>query len=366
MTSPRTFALIAALATTTTTVTVLMGANIAQALVDGEVVSSETAGDGMSSVMGTEADVASRQGFHPADCSKHEVLPAELLALADWPLDYTETCGRKDVAQEGMAPVEEAVVKPIAVLAEVAEATIRSPREILDSYGDTPAALAARKDSPAPVADAKILSITEVLKTAAPVAISPPVYATIAPSMTPAAADVASAPSGLEALIETREAAQIAAIDAAAEHPLPPSVLRRMPVLLADAPPVTDSTLDSLRGGFETPSGLRVSFGIERLVYINGELNSVTNVTLANLGDIHGKGMPDGTTLAVIQNGPNNAFVANGLNDAALATVIQNSLDNQKIQAVTTISASVNSVQMLRGVQMNHSIRDTMIQSLVR
>src|SRR3546814_14012033 len=38
--------------------------------------------------------------------------------------------------------------------------------------------------------------------------------------------------------------------------------------------PVDPALLDDLRGGFQLPSGLLVSFGIERVAWVNGELVS--------------------------------------------------------------------------------------------
>jgi hypothetical protein len=121
----------------------------------------------------------------------------------------------------------------------------------------------------------------------------------------------------------------------------------------------TEGELDELRGGFELPGGLVMSFGIERLVYINGNLVSTTRVNLAELGELVGAGAPlaAGTTVALIQNGPNNT-AAEVLTSGALATVIQNSLNDQRIQAVTTINARVNSLELLRVQRFTETLRD--------
>ncbi len=72
--------------------------------------------------------------------------------------------------------------------------------------------------------------------------------------------------------------------------------------------------------------------------------------------------LPAGTTVAVIQNGPNNS-VTTALNSASLATVIQNSLDNQKVQVVTTVDAKVNSAEVLHGIRMQQSLQDALNRS---
>ena len=38
-----------------------------------------------------------------------------------------------------------------------------------------------------------------------------------------------------------------------------------------------------MRGGFQLPSGATLSFGIERVVYVNGELAASTAVRVADL-----------------------------------------------------------------------------------
>lgn len=138
------------------------------------------------------------------------------------------------------------------------------------------------------------------------------------------------------------------------------------PTWFAEAAVLDDTVLDTVRGGFETSAGMRVAFGIERAVFVNGVLASVTTVNVADLGQLSGRGVAEGATVAVIQNGPNNTFVTHASNAGALATVIQNSLDNQTIRAVTTINATVNSMEMLRTARMGQSLRDTMVHSLMR
>ncbi|QID16821.1 hypothetical protein G3580_03715 [Nitrogeniibacter mangrovi] len=73
--------------------------------------------------------------------------------------------------------------------------------------------------------------------------------------------------------------------------------------------------------------------------------------------------------VAVIQNGAGNQVgprVAAAVDSAAIATVIQNSLDNQQIQALTVVNASANSLQVLRAMNFGAAIRQGVIQSLRR
>ncbi|WP_296228228.1 hypothetical protein [Ralstonia sp. UBA689] len=118
---------------------------------------------------------------------------------------------------------------------------------------------------------------------------------------------------------------------------------------------VSEDKLDDMRGGFDVPSaaGLRISFGIDRAVYINGDL--VASVS-ANVPDVAHMTASQAQQLAgvvntvnIVQNGPNNVAPPDVVTGAAAAaTVIQNSLNNQTLQAVTTINAAVNSLPQFR------------------
>lgn len=127
--------------------------------------------------------------------------------------------------------------------------------------------------------------------------------------------------------------------------------------------------LDDIRGGFElADSNLRFSFGIERAVYINGELMTTTVLNLKEVQGAGGNGsLPAnaGAALNLVQNGAGNS-VATAIGPNLLGTIIQNSLDGQKIQNVTTINASVNSAQILRNMFMQWAIRDGIVGSLRR
>jgi hypothetical protein len=131
---------------------------------------------------------------------------------------------------------------------------------------------------------------------------------------------------------------------------------------------VSDHRLDATRGGFDLGNGLLASFGIERAVYINGNLVSSTSVNIPDIGRI----TPDQAgalaaatgTANIIQNGANNTVDPATFDHATAATVIQNSLDNQDIRSLTTINATVNSQNMLRSLGLQESLQAGVIGSL--
>lgn len=166
---------------------------------------------------------------------------------------------------------------------------------------------------------------------------------------------------------------------------------------------VDSAVLDDMRGGFDLAPGLKVSFGIERVVNLNGILQTATRievpdaakliqaqqgvaspatqlsavsqasgstVTIPANNDTTGKtiSLPISTNLgggatALIQNGLGNMATTGILSPEAAATVIQNSANNQTIQSVTVINAATNSLDLLKGANLRSTLLDALTQS---
>lgn len=129
---------------------------------------------------------------------------------------------------------------------------------------------------------------------------------------------------------------------------------------------VSDRTLDSLRGGFALADGLRVSVGITRAVYINGELVTQTSLNfgqLAELTPVQAEQLSRQLAASnlVVQVGPGNS-VAPDLPGAAFASVIQNTLNNQHILQQTVINANSNALGLIK----NLNTQATMNEALAR
>jgi len=154
-----------------------------------------------------------------------------------------------------------------------------------------------------------------------------------------------------------------------------------------------DEALNEIRGGFSTADGLQVAFGIERAVFVNGNLVTTSNfnINLSDLGKLTqnlgpnstlnpgntGAGttsanpelalnIPQSNGMAVIQNGTGNSFQPGAILPSTLGTVIQNTLDNQKLQNVTFIQATVNSLNLLKSINMQNTVQDAIHNSLIR
>lgn len=109
---------------------------------------------------------------------------------------------------------------------------------------------------------------------------------------------------------------------------------------------VSESRLDDVRGGFDLPSGLVVSFGVSRAAFVNGNLVAQTSFNIpdiANMTAQQAQMLASANTGALLQVGAHNS-VQQGALPALTGSVIQNSLSDQQIQALTTINAGVNSL----------------------
>lgn len=127
---------------------------------------------------------------------------------------------------------------------------------------------------------------------------------------------------------------------------------------------VTSERLDGLRGGFETPRGLQVAFGIQRAIYANGRLIARTGIHIADISKMTTKQAAAldraANSAQLVQNGPNNRFNIGGL--APGSTVIQNTLNDQQIAALTTITAKVNTLPSFQGLNMQESLQRALNQ----
>lgn len=115
---------------------------------------------------------------------------------------------------------------------------------------------------------------------------------------------------------------------------------------------VSNDRLDHMRGGFALPSGLQVSFGISRAAYVNGNLVATTNFNIpdvANMTTQQAQMLANLSAGTVIQNGPGNMVQAGAL-PGLTGAVIQNSLNDQQIKALTLINVSVNTLSAFKNM----------------
>ncbi len=131
---------------------------------------------------------------------------------------------------------------------------------------------------------------------------------------------------------------------------------------------VSDRTLDSLRGGFALEDGLRVSFGITRALYINGELVTQMSLNFGQLSELTPVQAEQlsrqlAATSLVVQVGPGNS-IAPEASEAAFATVIQNTLNNQQILQQTVINASSNALGLIKNLNTQATVDEALSRAI--
>lgn len=123
---------------------------------------------------------------------------------------------------------------------------------------------------------------------------------------------------------------------------------------------VPPGRLDVMRGGFELPSGLVASFGIERLVYVNGALVATASVHIPDIGRMtpeQAQGLAEVKRGMLVQVGGGNTFNPSG---AINGLVIQNSLDGQDIRALTTLNVGVGTLGMFQSLNANAAMQSAL------
>jgi hypothetical protein len=118
--------------------------------------------------------------------------------------------------------------------------------------------------------------------------------------------------------------------------------------------PVATRELDVMRGGFTLAGGLAVSFGLERLVEVNGNVVAQTSLRIPDLGHMTAEQAQQArdalSAVKLIQVGSGNIYNSSAPGQMLGGTVIQNSLDGQVIRSQTVISGSVNSLSLLNEI----------------
>jgi hypothetical protein len=117
-----------------------------------------------------------------------------------------------------------------------------------------------------------------------------------------------------------------------------------------------------MRGGFQSdPNGPMISFGIQRSVYINGQL---VNSTVLHIPDVLQLANNSGNAFTLIQNGAGNAMTTHPSSLPALMTVIQNSLDHQTIQHQTVINATVAALSVSRALALGNAVSQANLNAI--
>lgn len=127
--------------------------------------------------------------------------------------------------------------------------------------------------------------------------------------------------------------------------------------------PVDPARLAQMRGGFQMPSGMMLSFGIERVVFLNGELTARIAVRIPDVARItpeQAQALADFNRGMVVQIGEGNRFdPAQG----AGGLVIQNTLDDQDIRTLTRIEVGTDTLGAYQTLNANGALTDALIRA---
>lgn len=126
------------------------------------------------------------------------------------------------------------------------------------------------------------------------------------------------------------------------------------PAPMADATLVTPDRLDQTRGGFELSdrgNTLRVTFGLERAIYVNGALVTSSALSFDGMSRLASSG---------------NMISMNPTELPTGALLLQNSLNDQRLEARTMINAVVEGAHLMRAARLESIMRDSSIDAVRR
>lgn len=124
---------------------------------------------------------------------------------------------------------------------------------------------------------------------------------------------------------------------------------------------VDPALLDEMRGGFMTSDGMALSFGIERAVFVNGELLATTRVQIPDvtrMSSEQAQALADFNQGMVVQVGSGNTFEPGGNPNGIL---IQNTRDGQDIRALTTVNVGVDTLGAFQDLNTQSSLHNALV-----
>jgi hypothetical protein len=128
---------------------------------------------------------------------------------------------------------------------------------------------------------------------------------------------------------------------------------------------VSDEALDAQRGGFDIGTGLLVNFGISRAIFINGVLMTETTLNFGQLDKLTGTQAAELgrqlSSLNLVQNGPGNT-VEGPL--GGVGTVVQNTLNNQRLATHTVINVQTNGMSMLKDLNTANTLTEGIARAI--
>lgn len=114
--------------------------------------------------------------------------------------------------------------------------------------------------------------------------------------------------------------------------------------------------LEAMRGGYALSNGLVVSFGFERLAWVNDELVASLRIDIPDVGNMteaQARALSELGRTQLVQVGPGNTFDASG---GGAGLVLQNTLDGASIRVQTTLDAGTNALGLLHALNFSDAL----------
>ncbi len=102
------------------------------------------------------------------------------------------------------------------------------------------------------------------------------------------------------------------------------------------------------------------------MVVVNGNLVTTTSLNIPDIGNItaqQAQALASVNAGSLIQNGPGNV-VQPGALPSLSGAVIQNTLSNQNIQALTTINTTVNSLSLFKSFNVGSTLNSALTSAV--
>lgn len=130
-----------------------------------------------------------------------------------------------------------------------------------------------------------------------------------------------------------------------------------------------NDVLESMRGGYGSSPGLWVSFAIERVIRIDGQVAMHSSLVIPDVGNLTTAQMQTLAqqlgSIGVVQTGAGNTVAGTQVR-LAPGIVIQNTQNNRQLQSTTEINVVTNSMRLLQGLNFGQSLTDALQGSLPR
>lgn len=138
--------------------------------------------------------------------------------------------------------------------------------------------------------------------------------------------------------------------------------------IFGDCKVASNEELGQMRGGFSINTGssqVLLSLGFQQVTFINGILAAMTTLNLPQINSAAPIPLQQNfIPTQIVQSGPGNIYIPSSSLPSNVTTLIQNSLNNQVINHMTIINATIASKQLLNAMNIYTTLHQALSFSL--